>query len=279
MDRQEFSYRFDILYNNISNNAAPGLNEYEKSVFLTKAQDEIIKNYFNPRGNKYREGFEETEKRKMDFSSLLVVKNYSAGQAKTSDLRKFGGDTFHKKGVIFEWPEDMLFVADETVDTNEAGTLSVVPMDNINYMRLMSKPYQYPTKTQCWRMVHTIPNNYMSPSASSKSFYVELVTSYTIASYRLRYVKYPYPIILCTVGDRTTSPVEVENDLSINGYTFSGGEINGVTYGGVKNLPACELDEYLHEEILQRAVELAKAAYITEDSNVTATMQTGQRSE
>jgi len=128
-------------------------------------------------------------------------------------------------------------------------------------------------------MVHTIPNNYMSPSASSKSFYVELVTSYTIASYRLRYVKYPYPIILCTVGNRNMSPVELENDLSINGYTFSGGTINDVTYGGVKDLPACELDEYLHEEILQRAVELAKAAYITEDSNVTATMQTGQRSE
>lgn len=279
MDRQEFSYRFDILYNNISNNAAPGLNEYEKSVFLTKAQDEIIKNYFNPRGNKYREGFEETEKRKMDFSNLLVVKYYRGNQAKTSDLIKYGGNTFHKKGAIFEWPDDMLFVADETVTTTDSQTLSVIPMDNINYMRLMSKPYQYPTRTQCWRMVHTIPNSYMSPGKNSKSFFVELVTSYTINSYMLRYVKYPHPIILCMVGNRNASPVEMYNDLSINGYTFSGGPYNGITYKSVKNLEACELDEYLHEEILQRAVELAKAAYITEDSNVTATLQTGQRSE
>ena len=32
----EFSTEFDILYNNISSNMAPGLNEYEKSVFLYK---------------------------------------------------------------------------------------------------------------------------------------------------------------------------------------------------------------------------------------------------
>lgn len=56
MNVVEFSNSFDILYNNIMSNAAPGINEYEKSVLLTKAQDEILKNYFNPQGNKYQEG-------------------------------------------------------------------------------------------------------------------------------------------------------------------------------------------------------------------------------
>ena len=55
MDHIEFSNEFDVLYNNIMSNAAPGLNEYEKSVFLTKGQEEIVKNYFNPKGNKYGE--------------------------------------------------------------------------------------------------------------------------------------------------------------------------------------------------------------------------------
>ena len=48
MTTQEFSNEFDVLYNNIMSNQAPGLDEYEKSVFLTKAQLEILKNYFNP---------------------------------------------------------------------------------------------------------------------------------------------------------------------------------------------------------------------------------------
>ena len=52
MTNLEFSNEFDVLYNNITSNQAPGLDEYEKSVFLTKAQDEIIKAYFNPRTTK-----------------------------------------------------------------------------------------------------------------------------------------------------------------------------------------------------------------------------------
>ena len=37
MTTQEFSNEMDIQYNNVMSNAAPGLDEYEKSVFLTKA--------------------------------------------------------------------------------------------------------------------------------------------------------------------------------------------------------------------------------------------------
>ena len=44
-------------------NQAPGLDEYEKSVFLTKAQYEIVKNYFNPKSNKNQEGFDDSPKR------------------------------------------------------------------------------------------------------------------------------------------------------------------------------------------------------------------------
>ena len=53
MTAQEFDYQFDVLYNNITSNQAPGLDAYEKSVFLTKAQDEIIKNYFLNMKNLY----------------------------------------------------------------------------------------------------------------------------------------------------------------------------------------------------------------------------------
>ena len=43
MTTSEFSNEFDVLYNNIASNAAPGINEYEKSVFLTRAQSEIVR--------------------------------------------------------------------------------------------------------------------------------------------------------------------------------------------------------------------------------------------
>ena len=84
MTTQEFSNEFDVLYNNIMSNQAPGLDEYEKSVFLTKAQLEILKNYFNPKGNKYGQGFDEIAKRQIDFSTLITV-------AKPSQQTSVGG--------------------------------------------------------------------------------------------------------------------------------------------------------------------------------------------
>ena len=73
MTNSEFSNEFDVLYQNITSNQAPGLDEYEKSVFLTKAQDEIIKSYFDPRTNKPQEGFDDSSKRQIDFSMLTTV--------------------------------------------------------------------------------------------------------------------------------------------------------------------------------------------------------------
>lgn len=70
MTCEEFSNEFDILYNNIMSNQAPGLDEYEKSVFLTRAQDDIVKRYFTPKGNKDYEGFDSSLKRNVDFSTL-----------------------------------------------------------------------------------------------------------------------------------------------------------------------------------------------------------------
>ena len=76
MTTTEFSNQFDLLFNNISSNQAPGLNEYEKSVFLTKAQDEIVKNYFQAEsnGNTVKKGFDDTAIRQMDFSDLIMSK-------------------------------------------------------------------------------------------------------------------------------------------------------------------------------------------------------------
>ena len=53
MNVNEFSERFDILYNNIVSDLAPGLDAYEKSVLLTLAEKEVVKNHLSgqSRGN------------------------------------------------------------------------------------------------------------------------------------------------------------------------------------------------------------------------------------
>jgi hypothetical protein len=63
MTLQEFSDQFDVLYNSITSNQAPGLNEYEKSVFLTKGEKQLVREYFNKRVDGVGGGFDGSEKR------------------------------------------------------------------------------------------------------------------------------------------------------------------------------------------------------------------------
>ena len=82
MTTKEFSDAFDTLiaaYNHKSefgdqtSLADVTLDEYEKSVFLTQAQDQIVKNYFSNRTNSVGEGFDDSIRRQADFSSLITT--------------------------------------------------------------------------------------------------------------------------------------------------------------------------------------------------------------
>jgi hypothetical protein len=244
MTTQEFSSEFDILYNNIMSNAAPGLDEYEKSVFLTKAQEEILKNYFNPKGNKYQEGFDDNEKRQIDFSSLvtaITIPSYSNSQYIKIDDRS----------LLFLMPNDMLFALNEVCEITENNInrlVNVVPISFIEYSRLISKPYKQPLKNQCWRLIS---------SNFEKDRVFELILpfgSIVPGSYRIRYISRPAPIILV--------------DLST--------EYPGLSINGITSVTECELGPSIHYEILQRAVELAKSTYT---GDLRTMVELGQRSE
>lgn len=233
----EWSVEFDILWNNISSNQAPGLNLYEKSVFLTKAQEEIIKNYFNPKGNKYGEGFDDSIKRQTDFSNLIAVKSLDTIQIDNKiDNRSF----------TYRVPNDIMFTLNEQLVNNTSGiTYIVKPLSYTQYERLNNKPFAYPLKKQAWRLTQTTSNGTTLFEVVVKAPKTDDI------SYKIRYVRMPKPIILETLT----------NGLSINGQTTES---------------LCELHPSLHEEILQRAVELAKLAFEVGANNI---IEAGQRSE
>lgn len=245
MTNQEFSNEFDVLYNNIMSNRAPGLDEYEKSVFLTKAQDEIVKNYFNPKGNKYQEGFDGNEKRQIDFSMIMRSNKISSG---------FTDGVFDSRGKVVTINSDVMMILNEyaTVtraqsvgDTNsisETVRLTIVPINYTEYSRLMSKPFKRPLKWQAWRL--------LTNDGTIKKAEIIVGPNDTLTAYHIRYIKRPQAIILSN--------------------------LEGVTLDNKTTAQECELDPILHQEILQRAVELAKAAY-TGDLN--SNVELGKRSE
>lgn len=308
MSVEEMDNMFDVLYNNITSNQAPGLNAYEKSVFLTKGQDEIMKNYFNPKskGNNTQEGFDGSAKRQVDFSMLTTVattssttysyslvsgktdkdgrpvysklnvlnfipkSTYSYTEAYDSEgnvlkdtmgnalyIRNEGTDISGFDTPLFDMrentksitlPSKLMYAINEMVEVNRNNKktlLQVVPIKFDEYSRLMCKPYKRPLKYQAWRLT----NNDVVNKADIVVGPTDVLTKYTI-----RYVRRPNPIIVSN--------------------------LDGLSIEGKEDKMECELDPILHEEILQRAVELAKIAWTnTGQDNLQAVMQAGQRSE
>ena len=69
MTSQDFAVEFDLLYNNALSNSAPELNGYEKSLFLTQAQEEIVRSLYDDKSNTY--GFESKEQIRRRLNTLL----------------------------------------------------------------------------------------------------------------------------------------------------------------------------------------------------------------
>ena len=140
MLNSEFSNEFDVLYNSITSNQAPGLDEYEKSVFLTNAQDDVLRAYFNPRENKPQQGFDDSKKRQIDFSALMKSLTLTPSMS---------GTKFDDRSIVYKMPGDLLlFVNEACKDKNYRYV--VLPISYEEYDRLMLKPYQYPIKRGVW---------------------------------------------------------------------------------------------------------------------------------
>lgn len=92
MTTEEFSNGFDVLVNSYSVNLPEGMedthtmtfNEHEKSVFLTKAQQEVVINLYNGK-NIYGDSFELTEELRRYLDGLVKTQVYDATATADSD--------------------------------------------------------------------------------------------------------------------------------------------------------------------------------------------------
>ena len=220
MTNQEFSNEFDILYNNIASNQAPGLDEYEKSVFLTTAQEGLVLELISG-NNPLGDSFEKTEE----------VRRYLNDIVKTTEMTKYEGSDIIKltnKSTLYNIPEDLWYTTYETVklqDTNLKCTsyenIEVVPVTQDEFSSIIKNPFRKPSANRVLRL-----------DVDGK---VELVSDYNIQSYTVRYIKRLEPIIL--------------DDLP-----------NGLTIKGESKETNCKLNPALHDAILAKAVKLAKAS-------------------
>lgn len=251
---QEWSAAFDLAWNNITSNQAPGLSDYEKSYYLTTAQNDLVKNWYlaTSKGNNVAVGFDESALRQMDFSNLIVTD--------AQPYNSKGTPSVDPRALVFGMPSDNTVIAitneqlglaeDIITHLGEVSTMrQVIPISYAEYVRLMSKPFKEPLKWQAWRLLSNTNAEIVMTSSD--------LEKYKGILYIIRYVKKPYPIIL--------------EDLA--GYKIT---IEGES---TPQTPVCELSESTHEAILQRAVELAKIAWEGDANMIQVHTASGQRTD
>ena len=228
MTLQEFSIEFDLLYNNISSNQAPGLTEYEKSVFLTQAQEAIILDLYKGAGG---DSFETTEEVTRYLSSL--VKGCSLKEISTPNNRPaLGGYS----AVEYNLPEDLMYITFQSGDIEDydenSRIVNVVPISQNDLYKTLNNPFKRPNDSRI-----------LSSSEGGKLI---VYSDCSINDIYIKYLSFPHPIILYSIDDASTSSAD-EEGLTIRGKSDS----QEVTW----------LPESLHNQILVRAVQIAKTVW------------------
>lgn len=227
MTVQEFSSGFDTLLNSYSTAQQFGeqtsgrevvLDEYEKSLFLTQAQLDIVISFYNGK-NSTGESFESSEEFRRYLDALIKTKEYT--EEDKLDIKGISS-----KSTLFTLPDDLAFITmeqieynDEKLDCPSNNIASVYPVTQDEYNRVKNNPFRGPTVYKALRMDYG-------------TNIVEIISVYNIGVYTLKYLSKPEPIILEDLPD-------------------------GLTINGVSEVTECKLNEVLHDKILERAVQLA----------------------
>lgn len=207
MTTEEFSNEFDTLLSSYSNKTKFGeqpdtleFDEYEKSVFLTKAQEDIVISMYNGK-NPFGDSFERTEEIRRYLSDL--IRTY------TTD-KKVEYTGLSESSVFFELPDDLWFITYESVTLKgsdkciDGKIISVIPITQDEYHRIRKNPFRGANDRRALRL-----------DLSGKV--VEIISKYDVGSYLVRYLSRPAPIILANLPDNLSiNGVKIKTECELN---------------------------------------------------------------
>lgn len=231
MTTEEFSDAFDTLVNSAANvdnfgsiDSTLKFDEYEKSYFLTKAQEEVVRELYTGK-NRFRESFEKTEELRRLLNNLIVTYKQPLSEENYNNL------ALTDKSYLVPIFDDVMYIIyeavrlkDDSLGCYNGTVINVQPITHDEYNKIKDNPFRGPTRYKALRL----DTNDDQPENC-----VEIISKYSCDEYIVRYLKKLNPIILVDLDD---------SNVSIDGKT---------------NKKDCELNSILHEYILERAVDMA----------------------
>ena len=228
MNVEQFSNEFDTLVNAYARDFVFGedtspvdirVDEYEKSLFLTKAQKELVIDYYSGQ-NAYNLSFEEKEIIREALDTL--VKTITPEPVENASEHILDS----KQKTFYRLPAYLLYIIFEEVKFSSylsgckgGYTALVVPSTHDEVWHRLQNPFRGPNNKRVLRL-------------NAENNLVELISDYPIGSYLLRYVEEPKPIILTDLPD-------------------------GLSIEGISAKTECALPSILHHKILDVAVRMA----------------------
>ena len=197
MTTTEFSDEFDILFNNIASNQAPGLTEYEKSVFLTSAQDALVLELVTGK-NTLGESFEKTEELRQYLTN--IIKTAEPIRSTKNTIK-----TISNKSTLYVSPQDLWFIVYESVkfeDGESAVDIEVIPVTHDEYSRINKNPFRRASRNKVLRL--------------DVGGDIELVSDREIKNYTIRYIEQLDPIVIEDLDYGTVKGVNTKTECKLN---------------------------------------------------------------
>lgn len=221
MTIEEFSNEFDVKYKALTGEDAPTLNEYEKSLFLTQAQEEIVK--------ELSESFESSAIVRESLRTLIKQ------VLPTEDSAKNLGSNLVVTPYTF--PEDCLRVISEYLklynsDSCKEAILPVIPITHDEYSDILCNPFRGASSHRALRI------DVEKSTFQGRIVCINLISSRDVLKdyrYVIQYLKIPSPIILEDLPDGLTIRNKTSKTLDTS----------------------IEIPSILHYQVLNRAVQLA----------------------
>lgn len=187
MTLEELSNEFDVIVNSYDNSQSLVFNEYEKSIYLTKAQEYIIKELYR--------NYEGTEELNSYLKTLIKDKTYTIEDSTNIEL---------------DYPDNFLYILKEYANINTTcksnSRVDVLPITQDEYNEVVENPFRG-SKSKVLRLEENK---------------IKLITDLPIISYTMTYLSNPSPIILIdlpnglTINNESRKSTTIETSESIH---------------------------------------------------------------
>lgn len=192
MDIQEFYNEFNLVYNNLASNQAPGLDKYEISVYLTKAEELYVDTLYAE--------FEKSEDARRKLTPIVVTAKLNPITIASNKI------IYPDYTTTYEPLDDVRYIINEQVvlgNTNDGCTrnlrLKVQPILHDEIDSVVNNPYKFNNR----RALRLDTDNYIEILTKAKP----------VSYYQIRYVKNPDPIIL----DDFDEEINGRNHITLEG--------------------------------------------------------------